>query len=85
MIFLDSYVGNYYVSGEEPFSYGYGGTGKKSTSCKFEDYGEKFGESNVIGCYIVSAILIYLFIFNMESVKLVVKFLLYTANWAADF
>ncbi|KAK9959128.1 hypothetical protein ABG768_011208 [Culter alburnus] len=38
--------------GEEPFSYGYGGTGKKSTTCKFEDYGEKFGESDVIGCYI---------------------------------
>ncbi|XP_056126191.1 heterogeneous nuclear ribonucleoprotein U-like protein 1 [Rhinichthys klamathensis goyatoka] len=38
--------------GEEPFSYGYGGTGKKSSSCKFEDYGEKFGESDVIGCYI---------------------------------
>uniref|UniRef100_A0A672SWJ6 Heteroous nuclear ribonucleoprotein U like 1 n=1 Tax=Sinocyclocheilus grahami TaxID=75366 RepID=A0A672SWJ6_SINGR len=38
--------------GEEAFSYGYGGTGKKSTCCKFEDYGEKFGESDVIGCYI---------------------------------
>uniref|UniRef100_A0A4W4G2G6 SAP domain-containing protein n=1 Tax=Electrophorus electricus TaxID=8005 RepID=A0A4W4G2G6_ELEEL len=38
--------------GEEPFSYGYGGTGKKSSSCKFEDYGEKFGENDVIGCYV---------------------------------
>uniref|UniRef100_A0A671RPM3 Heterogeneous nuclear ribonucleoprotein U-like protein 1 n=1 Tax=Sinocyclocheilus anshuiensis TaxID=1608454 RepID=A0A671RPM3_9TELE len=38
--------------GEEAVSYGYGGTGKKSTCCKFEDYGEKFGESDVIGCYI---------------------------------
>ncbi|KAK3508762.1 hypothetical protein QTP70_004239 [Hemibagrus guttatus] len=38
--------------GEEPFSYGYGGTGKKSSSCKFEDYGEKFGENDVIGCYL---------------------------------
>uniref|UniRef100_A0AAY4DBI5 Uncharacterized protein n=1 Tax=Denticeps clupeoides TaxID=299321 RepID=A0AAY4DBI5_9TELE len=38
--------------GEEPFSYGYGGTGKKSTDCKFDDYGEKFGENDVIGCYI---------------------------------
>ncbi|XP_041669517.1 heterogeneous nuclear ribonucleoprotein U-like protein 1 [Cheilinus undulatus] len=38
--------------GEEPFSYGYGGTGKKSQDCKFADYGERFGESDVIGCYI---------------------------------
>ncbi|KAI5608398.1 heterogeneous nuclear ribonucleoprotein U-like protein 1 isoform X1 [Silurus asotus] len=38
--------------GEEPFSYGYGGTGKKSSNCKFEDYGEKFGENDVIGCYL---------------------------------
>ncbi|XP_036379604.1 uncharacterized protein LOC118774371 isoform X2 [Megalops cyprinoides] len=38
--------------GEEEFSYGYGGTGKKSTNCKFEDYGEKFGKNDVLGCYI---------------------------------
>ncbi|XP_062241556.1 heterogeneous nuclear ribonucleoprotein U-like protein 1 [Platichthys flesus] len=38
--------------GEEAFSYGYGGTGKKSEDCKFADYGEKFGENDVIGCYI---------------------------------
>ncbi|KAF5898338.1 heterogeneous nuclear ribonucleoprotein U-like protein 1 [Clarias magur] len=38
--------------GEEPFSYGYGGTGKKSSGCKFEDYGEKFGENDVIGCFL---------------------------------
>ncbi|XP_059362273.1 heterogeneous nuclear ribonucleoprotein U-like protein 1 isoform X3 [Carassius carassius] len=38
--------------GEEAFSYGYGGTGKKSTCCKFEDYREKFGESDVIECYV---------------------------------
>ncbi|XP_058238597.1 heterogeneous nuclear ribonucleoprotein U-like protein 1 isoform X2 [Hemibagrus wyckioides] len=38
--------------GEEPSSYGYGGTGKKSSNCKFEDYGEKFGENDVIGCYL---------------------------------
>jgi hypothetical protein len=42
------------ITGEEPFSYGYGGTGKKSSKCKFEDYGEKFGENDVLGCYIVS-------------------------------
>ncbi|XP_036005880.1 heterogeneous nuclear ribonucleoprotein U-like protein 1 isoform X1 [Fundulus heteroclitus] len=38
--------------GEEPFSFGYGGTGKKSSDCKFADYGERFGENDVIGCYI---------------------------------
>ncbi|XP_056334411.1 heterogeneous nuclear ribonucleoprotein U-like protein 1 [Danio aesculapii] len=38
--------------GEETFSYGYGGTGKKSTNYKFGDYGEKFGEGDIIGCYI---------------------------------
>ncbi|KPP70515.1 hypothetical protein Z043_110648 [Scleropages formosus] len=38
--------------GEEAFSYGCGGTGKKSSSCKFEDYGEKFGENDVIGCFV---------------------------------
>ncbi|XP_071963815.1 uncharacterized protein [Antedon mediterranea] len=35
--------------GEEEFSYGYGGTAKISTKCKFSDYGEKFGEGDVIG------------------------------------
>ncbi|CAL1571039.1 unnamed protein product [Knipowitschia caucasica] len=38
--------------GEEPFSFGYGGTGKKSSDCKFADYGERFGENDVIGCCI---------------------------------
>ncbi|XP_029303101.1 heterogeneous nuclear ribonucleoprotein U-like protein 1 isoform X2 [Cottoperca gobio] len=38
--------------GEEAFSFGYGGTGKKSADCKFSDFGEKFGENDVIGCYI---------------------------------
>uniref|UniRef100_A0A672PQW2 Heterogeneous nuclear ribonucleoprotein U-like protein 1 n=1 Tax=Sinocyclocheilus grahami TaxID=75366 RepID=A0A672PQW2_SINGR len=38
--------------GEEPFSFGYGGTGKKSSNCKFEDYGEKFSENDIIGCCI---------------------------------
>ncbi|XP_060711894.1 heterogeneous nuclear ribonucleoprotein U-like protein 1 [Hemiscyllium ocellatum] len=38
--------------GEEEFSYGYGGTAKKSTSCKFQDYGERFSENDVLGCLI---------------------------------
>ncbi|XP_068601713.1 heterogeneous nuclear ribonucleoprotein U-like protein 1 [Brachionichthys hirsutus] len=38
--------------GEEAFSFGYGGTGKKSENCKFADFGERFGENDVIGCYI---------------------------------
>lgn len=37
--------------GEEKFSYGYGGTGKISTDCKFEDYGKRFGKDDVVGCY----------------------------------
>ncbi|XP_042299536.1 heterogeneous nuclear ribonucleoprotein U-like protein 1 [Sceloporus undulatus] len=36
--------------GEEAFSYGYGGTGKKSTNCKFENYGETFTENDIITC-----------------------------------
>uniref|UniRef100_A0A8D2L9U6 Heterogeneous nuclear ribonucleoprotein U like 1 n=1 Tax=Varanus komodoensis TaxID=61221 RepID=A0A8D2L9U6_VARKO len=38
--------------GEEPFSYGYGGTGKKSTNCKFENYGETFSENDIITCLV---------------------------------
>uniref|UniRef100_A0A672TH86 Heteroous nuclear ribonucleoprotein U like 1 n=1 Tax=Strigops habroptila TaxID=2489341 RepID=A0A672TH86_STRHB len=36
--------------GEELFSYGYGGTGRKSTNSKFEAYGEPFAENDVITC-----------------------------------
>ncbi|XP_071106702.1 hornerin-like [Haliotis cracherodii] len=35
--------------GEEPWSYGYGGTGKFSTNNKFSNYGEKFEVGDVIG------------------------------------
>ena len=38
--------------GEEPFSYGYGGSGKKSTTGRFENYGDKFAENDVIGCFV---------------------------------
>ncbi|KAM3911994.1 heterogeneous nuclear ribonucleoprotein U-like protein 1 [Leptodactylus fuscus] len=38
--------------GEEMFSYGYGGTAKKSSNSKFENYGETFAENDVIGCFI---------------------------------
>ena len=39
--------------GEEKFSYGYGGTGKSSTDCKFQDYGQTFTVDDVIGAYLV--------------------------------
>lgn len=42
--------------GEEPFSYGYGGTGKKSCNSKFENYGEPFAENDIITCLLVSVI-----------------------------
>ncbi|PNF41629.1 hypothetical protein B7P43_G07638, partial [Cryptotermes secundus] len=35
--------------GEEPLSYGYGGTGKASTDCKFKDYGKSFCVGDVVG------------------------------------
>ncbi|XP_064089121.1 heterogeneous nuclear ribonucleoprotein U-like protein 1 [Macrobrachium nipponense] len=38
--------------GEEPFSYGYGGTAKASTDLKFKDYGRPFGKGDVIGCFL---------------------------------
>ncbi|XP_041363926.1 YLP motif-containing protein 1-like [Gigantopelta aegis] len=35
--------------GEEPWSYGYGGTGKFSSNNKFVNYGQRFGLNDVIG------------------------------------
>jgi len=35
-------------------SYGYGGTGKASTDCKFTDYGQPFAKDDVITAYVVS-------------------------------
>lgn len=36
--------------GTDKFSFGYGGTGKKSNNRQFDDYGESFGIHEVIGC-----------------------------------
>ncbi|XP_069692636.1 heterogeneous nuclear ribonucleoprotein U-like protein 1 isoform X2 [Periplaneta americana] len=38
--------------GEEPLSYGYGGTGKASTDCKFKDYGKPFQVGDVVGAFL---------------------------------
>lgn len=38
--------------GVDRFSYGFGGTGKKSNNKQFDDYGEAFGIHDVIGCLI---------------------------------
>ena len=40
--------------GEEPLSFGYGGTAKVSADCKFRDFGVSFGQGDVIGCFLVS-------------------------------
>ncbi|EDQ84054.1 uncharacterized protein MONBRDRAFT_30634, partial [Monosiga brevicollis MX1] len=37
-------------TGIDDQSFGFGGTGKKSTARQFEDYGEPFGLNDVIGC-----------------------------------
>ena len=43
--------------GEEPLSYGFGGTGKISTNCQFQNYGKSFIVNDVVGCYLVSIII----------------------------
>ncbi len=40
--------------GEEPLSYGYGGTAKISVNCQFKDYGVAFSVGDVVGCFLVS-------------------------------
>ena len=41
------------LSGEEAFSYGFGGKGKISEDCKFNDYGAPFQLNDVVGVYMV--------------------------------
>ncbi|KAK6054438.1 SPRY domain protein [Cooperia oncophora] len=38
--------------GTDDESFGFGGTGKKSTKRKFEDYGESFTTGDVMGCFL---------------------------------
>uniref|UniRef100_A0A1I8J1M0 SPRY domain-containing protein n=1 Tax=Macrostomum lignano TaxID=282301 RepID=A0A1I8J1M0_9PLAT len=40
------------VLGEEPLSYGYGGSGKASTDSQFKDYGGPFDSGDVVGCFL---------------------------------
>ncbi|XP_033215687.1 heterogeneous nuclear ribonucleoprotein U-like protein 2 isoform X2 [Belonocnema kinseyi] len=47
-----SAVGTSMQLGEEPFSYGFDGTGKKSTNNEFSDYGETFSKDDIVGCYL---------------------------------
>lgn len=41
-----------YQLGEDPFSYGYGGTAKISQNCEFKDYGVPFQLNDVVGVYL---------------------------------
>ena len=50
--FLYLYKFYSFCLGEEPFSYGYGGTAKFSTDCKFSTYGERFTKGDVITCLV---------------------------------
>ena len=56
-----------YVAGEEEYSYGYGGTGKASTECKFSDYGEKFANGDVITAYLVRDDVMFLIFINVHK------------------
>lgn len=40
------------IAGAEDESFGFGGTGMKSTQRKFEKYGESFTTGDVMGCYL---------------------------------
>ena len=40
------------LSGKDEFGFGFGGTGKKSNSGRFDSYGTSFGKGDVMGCFI---------------------------------
>ena len=58
--------------GEEPLSFGYGGTAKAAVNCKFNSYGVTFGVGDVIGCFVVS----YSTFIARRNVYLYIHFLL---------
>lgn len=43
------------ILGEDEFSYGFDGRGLKAENGQFEEFGQTFGENDVIGCFAVSA------------------------------
>lgn len=47
-----SVIGTSMQLGEEPLSFGFDGTGKKSTNNEFSDYGKSFSKDDVVGCYL---------------------------------
>ncbi|KAJ8665326.1 hypothetical protein QAD02_006988 [Eretmocerus hayati] len=47
-----STIGTSLQLGEEKLSYGYEGTGKKSTNNEFTEYGKTFAKNDVVGCFI---------------------------------
>ena len=47
--------------GEDEFSYGFDGRGLKAENGQFEEFGQTFGENDVIGCFAVRFIFAVLF------------------------
>ncbi len=43
-----SFTGASLDVGTQPHSFGYGGTGKKSTARQFEDYGQAYGQVGIM-------------------------------------
>ena len=54
VVYKDFYDNDFKFSGEEAFSYGFGGKGKISEDSKFNDYGAPFQLNDVVGVYMVS-------------------------------